>query len=367
MSEERDRESREGGPDEEIAPIVPVFPFDKDSIDRLLIPWKREIGRISESFALSTREIERMGRAFRAVDVITPQMLKPMELGLSAKLADLLASDSLLAASRNAMLAHTRMAELVARPEWFDSMRVLAESVQGIGAQLVAMSSLTANLASIEGLQLSVRVERAFSISMRSWDGYARRLSSPQTGQELVRLHTAGMGALGIAATVTSIGGGSERARLAEPWETAHQDLREQILERLDAIDGRLVAKLNGAWDRVKNPGPDGISQCATSVIELIDWFLRDVAPDDQVLDWHRDSGRSARELHKGRPTRQLRVRFALRDRHPDGRLANAYVSTLTSIAEELQGIKHAGAGTDMIPVARLLPSVEAVVGFIVL
>lgn len=119
--------------------------------------------------------------------------------------------------------------------------------------------------------------------------------------------------------------------------------------------------------DRMNSPGPDGFSQCATSVIELIDWFLRGVAPDNEVLEWHRDSGRSDRELHEGRPTRQLRIRFALRDRQPDGRLANAYVATLTSIAEELQGIKHSGMGSDMAPIARLLPSVEASVGFVIL
>lgn len=117
----------------------------------------------------------------------------------------------------------------------------------------------------------------------------------------------------------------------------------------------------------MNSPGPDGFSQCATSVIELIDWFLRGVAPDNEVLEWHRDSGRSDRELHEGRPTRQLRIRFALRDRQPDGRLANAYVATLTSIAEELQGIKHSGMGSDMAPIARLLPSVEASVGFVIL
>jgi Predicted pPIWI-associating nuclease len=118
-------------------------------------------------------------------------------------------------------------------------------------------------------------------------------------------------------------------------------------------------------WDRVKSPGPDGLSQAATSAIELIDWFLRSAAPDHDVLEWHRSEGRADKELHGGRPTRGLRIRFMLRDRQPDGPLAEAYVSTLLVIAKELQTIKHSEVRSDMGALERLLPSVEAVFAFI--
>lgn len=131
-----------------------------------------------------------------------------------------------------------------------------------------------------------------------------------------------------ITATVATIGGEADESRLAEPWETAPGEIRELMLARLDAIDPRLVPKLDGAWDRVKSPGPDGLSQCATSAIELIDWFLRAAAPEDEVLKWHGSGGCAEKELHEGRPTRGLRIRFALRDRQPDGPLADAYVSS---------------------------------------
>jgi hypothetical protein len=327
----------------------------------------RDLARSLEKMTLSSRDVERMTRSFRAIDSITPQLLRPMELGLSVKVADLLASSSLLAANRNAMVAQSRLVETLARPEWLRPMYRLIEGVQiDVGSDLAAMSMSIARLSSLQSLRLPAAVEASFAQTMRSWNAYSRQLLVPRTEIGLLWARSAGQSALGITAAVSTIGGAPEESRLAEPWENTPSAIRARTLARLDAVDGRLVPKLNGAWDRVRSPGPDGLSQAATSTIEFIDWFLRSTAPDAEVLEWHGREGRASNELHQGRPTRGLRVRFALRDREPDGRVAEAFVGTLLVIAKELQSMKHAEMGSDMSTLERLLPSVEAVVAFMV-
>jgi len=329
-------------------------------------PVYQEIARLAEKLTLPSREIERMAKSLRLLDQVTPQMLRPIELGVSAKMMDFLASDSIAAASRQALQAQAHMMDAIARPEWLSSVQRFAAAVQiSVGSDLVAMSSSIARLANLQALQLSAEVEASFARAMRSWNAYTRRFPVPQSESALIRARFAGTSALGIAATVATIGGEGDESRLAEAWEGVPGEVRERTLERLDAIDPRLVPKLKGAWDRVHNPGPDGVSQCATSIVELIDWFLRTAAADDEVLGWHRSEGRSDKELHKGRPTRDLRARFLLRDRQPDGPLASAYVRTLVTIGKELQGMKHADAASDMASLARLLPTVEAVFTFV--
>jgi len=365
--ERPDEKGASGSPIDESRPERALVPYRRDmaKIAESFSPVYQEIARLAEKLTLPSREIERMAKSLRLLDQFTPQMLRAVELGMSARIVDFLASDSFVAASRQALQAQAHMMDAIARPAWVSSVPRLADVHFSVGSDLVAMSSSIARLANLQALQLSVEMEASFARAMRSWNAYTRHFPVPQSEGALVRARFAGVSALGIAATVATIGGEADESRLAEPWERAPGEVRERMLERLDAIDSRLVPKLKGAWDRVGSPGPDGVSQCATSVVELIDWFLRTAAPEDEVLRWHGKEGRPEEELHDGRPTRALRAKFLLRDRQPDGPLASAYVQALVTIGAELQGMKHADAGSDTAPLARLLPTVEAVFTFV--
>lgn len=108
------------------------------------------------------------------------------------------------------------------------------------------------------------------------------------------------------------------------------------------------------------------VSQAANSLVELIDWTLRLAAPESAVLTWHSDEGRPVDEPHEGRPTRSLRIRFVVRAR-PDAMAAEMYVSSLRELMKLLQGHKHGKDEQGLVPLARLMPTVEAFLSFLLL
>jgi len=144
------------------------------------------------------------------------------------------------------------------------------------------------------------------------------------------------------------------------------EEARVRLRAALGDLDPRLVQRLDGAWERVSRDGPDAASQAASSLVELIDWTLRRAGPEKDVLAWHAGAARSPSELDDGRPTRGLRVRFIVRER-PDAAAADFYARAIGDVLRLLQGHKHGSGAQHLAALARLVPTVEAYLAFLLL
>lgn len=181
--------------------------------------------------------------------------------------------------------------------------------------------------------------------------GSASRVIDPEAVEvEPTATEVGELDRLGAAATGTGAG-------LAVSGELAHAsgkdielpvglvasgDLRLAMRERLTRLHAELPEKLDGAWQRIIDGGPDAAGQAATSLVEVIDWTLRLLGPDEAVLHWHAAEGLPEQNLVvSGRPTRALRIRYVVRDRPHDARVVDLYVKALTMIVDLLQGGKH--------------------------
>ena len=146
---------------------------------------------------------------------------------------------------------------------------------------------------------------------------------------------------------------GEIRALLAR--EAVYGGLRPALA----TLDSGLVRRLDGAWERVGTPGPDAASQAANSLMELIDATLRAAAPDGPVVAWHARERRPADEIHNGRPTRTLRVRFILDGRPEAAAAVDLSRKALGEFVSLLQGGKHDTRPRSLESVAQLIPMVE--------
>jgi hypothetical protein len=138
-----------------------------------------------------------------------------------------------------------------------------------------------------------------------------------------------------------------------------HMTLREMLRE----LDPALPAKLDGAWERVSRPGPDAAAQAANSLMELVDWTLRLAAPDEDVLAWVRQEGKDD-ELHEGKPTRVVRLKYLVRKRPGEANIARLYQRALSDLATEVQSVKHSVGGKELDAVMSLVPTVEGLLFF---
>jgi Predicted pPIWI-associating nuclease len=159
------------------------------------------------------------------------------------------------------------------------------------------------------------------------------------------------------------------RAREAKPRTavTVRALILRHVSWALTALDASLEPRLDGAWERVSEGGPDAASQAAHSLVELIDWTLRTAAPDAEVLDWHQEQQRAASEMVGRKPTRALRARYVLRDRDPDSAVARFYVRQLCELHRLLEQIKHSGGPDDLRTVACLASNAEALLIYLFL
>ena len=140
----------------------------------------------------------------------------------------------------------------------------------------------------------------------------------------------------------------------------------------LDEISSRLVRKLAGAATAL-DVSEDGPAQAASSLIELIDRLLRATFPDDEVLAWLSDTGRTGDDYThdkngKERPTKRAQALCFIyggqrADPSPFHELA---ATALVTARAKLQRIKHADAGTpeEAALVATLISTIE---GFLTL
>lgn len=148
-------------------------------------------------------------------------------------------------------------------------------------------------------------------------------------------------------ASQTAVGVSETGIKILQPdWEP-DIPLEPVGTDRLDALLGAihpdLPAKRQGAWRRIREGGPDAVSQAAHSLVELLDWTLRLMAPDDEVKRWMDADPMRRRELaeNSGRPTRTMRAQLVVRD-HPEHRPETAlFVKAVAGLNTALQAPKH--------------------------
>lgn len=208
-------------------------------------------------------------------------------------------------------------------------------------------------------------VERGVAVGIRGWNEATRAVGDSHDASRLLPLEALARGTVGVAsAGLLLTGQDNEEARdeLLGPHVYG-----ERLRDRLGELDPNLPTRLDGAWERVSRVGPDAASQAAHSLMELLDWTLRIAAPDADVLSWHASEGRPASDLNDGAPTRALRLRWLLRDRPQEAKAIGLHLRALSDLVGVVQSYKHNAGHTDVAAVARLIPTVEGLLIFVLL
>lgn len=262
--------------------------------------------------------------------------------------------------------AARRVAESVAFTRDFGRQFGAAAATEAVRAQVLELTTVADLFSSfMSTLALAtppLLVERAVAVGSRGWDEATRLLLPAEDDDSLGALAGLGRGAAGIGASGLLLSDDEPDVEIEVPeWGPGpmHSRLREVLAE----LDTGLAARLDGAWERVSRPGPDAASQAAHSLMELIDWTLRLAAPDDVVVRWAHEEGREG-ELRDARPTRPLRLKYLLRNRPGEAKIARLYQRALADLVEAVQGLKHASGAKDREAVMSLLPTVEGLLYF---
>ena len=84
----------------------------------------------------------------------------------------------------------------------------------------------------------------------------------------------------------------------------------------LEAVDPDLARPYAGARDALRGTNPDRARHFLSSLRELWNHLLRQIAPDKQVLEWIPKDDKEL--LYKGKPTRKTRILYLCRDLNHD-------------------------------------------------
>jgi hypothetical protein len=223
---------------------------------------------------------------------------------------------------------------------------------------------LTASTRMLSEFRRPFTFELPTSLSVHAYRLVIETTPASPTEVEADRVAFAGHDALGIAEMSLALADEAEDADQEvedDAYGLMPDRLHVQIRVALANLHPHLVARLDGAWERLSTTGPDAASQAAHSVQELIDGTLRAAAPDADVLAWHTATGLSADELHTNGPTRSLRVKYAIRNRPDQTKAARYYLRGLSDVVSVLQEAKHgAEGGSDRFSGSCLLSNVIA-------
>ena len=261
-------------------------------------------------------------------------------------------------ALQEANLAHERVARLIA-PLDVAAVRDLA----GVSTAVASVAAMIRPPA----LNFASDISAIATSAVASWRNYVDALPAALDVADLFHVEAAGRSVLGVTAASAVLLGDDDAVDVVEEWELAPAQTRERMRERLRAIDARLVVRLDGAWNAVAHAGPDAVSQAANSAIELIDWTLRLTCDETEFEAWVAAQVKPGDYRDRnGRPTRQAKIRYLLRGRAYEADLVDATTQSLIAVHRGLQKLKHTRGEHDVDAVARLLPSVEAVLFLIV-
>jgi hypothetical protein len=309
-------------------------------------------------------------RAVRVGDVLTPAVLRALQLDSGAALSKIVLSDSAFTGWRFS-LATQNMVAAWATTQNFGSQVAISphflEELREVTRINVRLSEVLANLHPAQSV-LAVR-------PLGAYQSYLGQLPTTLTNRQQVVSRAAGHGINGLLATgvLLQVEQAANVETLApevshdvvEAWRTGPAALRTELYERLRDLEPRVPELLEGAWHGVVHPAPARLETIANCAVEAIDRSLRAAAPDSDVETWIPVSGRKSADFYtkSGRLTRAARIRFVLRARKEDRRLAEeqaaAVIASFTMISRRLEAAKHASEG-DVVAVRCHLLAAEA-------
>jgi hypothetical protein len=276
----------------------------------------------------------------------------------------------------NSMIT-ANLAALTARryvEDWTKSLAGLSATVAKLNVERLTGLSHVAELVARQNETL-IRLRPAFGVAQsaalatRAFEETLRISTFDQKGRYpgLVDLggHVTGWTLdAGVRLTAPSI-----EAELVEETETAlgPSQASAELRSRLQAIDPELCVKLDGAWARIENGGTDAGRQAAHSLMEVVDWTLRTLAPEDDVLAWRGSHGPKPGDLdNAGHPTRELKIRYVASSKVEVAFATDLYRKAINALVKTIQDPKHGMKTTDPKTLRPVALSVEGFLLFLV-
>jgi hypothetical protein len=253
---------------------------------------------------------------------------------------------SMLPANLAAQLAEIRLTSVLKDFDFGAVGRVHADVVAQVDSVRRVAGLVEQQNSVLAALRPQVDVARSVAFATQAWDDVIRVSTPERAPNFLERLQVAGRG----TGWVVQAG-----LLLTEPNDEHlehHQEKAAAVLgpaeasaevrERLAEVHPSLSERLDGAWERISNGGADAASQAANSLMETVDWTLRTLAPNEEVLAWHASEKRSIKELHEGKPNRALRIRYVVRAQPEKNSALDLYLKALRELVCAVQAPKHA-------------------------
>lgn len=325
--------------------VSPAFP--RSAIDRTDLNISRSLRALGDAQAQLGGGIARLlatAGVFSAAERARAGVLASAQvpaLRAVEGLAQLSTGSSLVSGTFAAQLAGAR----------FESLTSLASPAfkalhEGLFADLSRTSRFVEQqTALLAAMRPQVEIARSVSFANRAWE-HVVGSSRPNLDVSLNHLRMVGRGTAGaIEAGVLLTEPDDivvERFRAEADHEIGPSVASDALRDRLALLHPDLPNRLQGAWERIHEGGADAASQAANSLMEAIDWTLRTLAPDDEVLAWHAAENLSTAELHQGKPTRPLRIRYAVRLSSEKRRALTLYLRTIEELIPVIQSPKHA-------------------------
>lgn len=291
----------------------------------------------------------------RLADLVIPEgFLKRPELQFTAGIANMMGADGNLVAWRQGLLLQGAVAEAVrswqAKP--FEELKAVWAT------EISKMASIATAFSESAVLGATGNLTAAFAAGpSRQLRGYLIDLPSPPTTHQLaLGAHASRSVAAFAGYDAASIDG--VRAQTVErvesdvvsPWIEGPRPAREELMRRLEEIDHELPDLLAGAWEEVGRAGPGAVVKLTSCAAEVVERVLRALAPNDEVLEWHRRAARPKSDLDEnGRPTYAARVRYVLEGKREQRLVVaqvDAVVGQVAPLRSLFQGGKHASAGS---------------------
>lgn len=294
-----------------------------------------------------------LGDGFLATDVARARSVAIRQLIATSGIAELLGSDKMLSAWRQSLLSEATARSLIGTTALDGNTSHLLREVVGVNTATARIVSRFA-----EQNRSAILAPASSGRPTRRLRNYLEHLPLEPSSRDLTVAALASRGVAGIAAAdilnspgdVDTDSGDLFSAEVVEPWLTGHQKSRDRLLKRLAQLDPAIAELLVGAWEDIERNGPAAVSKASHCAAEVLDRTLRAISPNDASLDWHAAEGRPDAELHNARPTRRLRIAFALHQRpgieaKVVAAQTEALAATTASLQTKLQAGKHASAG----------------------
>jgi hypothetical protein len=309
-------------------------------------------------------------RAVRIGDVLTPAVLRGLQLDSGAALSKILFPDGAFTGWRSAMATQGIVASWTTTQNFGSQLAISPHFLEEMREVLRINVNLSEVLANLHP------AHSAFAVRpLGAYQSYLGELPTTLTRRQQVVSRTAGHGINGLLATGVLLEVEPEadvetlvplvNRDVVEAWTAGPAAVRAELYQRLRDLEPSIPELLEGAWHGVVHPAPARLVTIATCAVEAIDRALRAGAPDADVETWIPVSGRRAADFYaeSGRLTRAARIRFILRTREGDRRLVEeqtvALIATCTMLRERLEAAKHASE-RDVVAVTCYLLSAEA-------